>query len=52
VLTLAVGFEVPHYHLHLIPAWSMADMNFSKAQRHPADEMVEMQTKIKARMSH
>ncbi len=47
VLTAAVGFEVPHYHLHLIPAWSIADLNFGKAQRRSETEMKEIQNKIK-----
>jgi histidine triad (HIT) family protein len=46
VLTAAIGFEVPHYHLHLIPAWSMSDLNFSKAQRHSEQEMKEILSKI------
>ncbi len=39
VLSAIVGFEVPHFHLHLIPAMSMADLNFSKAKRHSDEEM-------------
>lgn len=46
VLTTVIGFEVPHYHLHLIPAMSMADLNFGKAQRHPESEMIRIQTEI------
>ncbi len=43
VLTAAIGFEVPHYHLHLIPAWSMADLSFSKAQIRSDQEMKHIQ---------
>jgi histidine triad (HIT) family protein len=46
VLTAAVGFEVPHYHMHLIPAWSMADLDFKKARRLSADDMVKIQKDI------
>ncbi len=46
VLTTAIGFEVPHYHLHLIPAWSMADLNFKAAQKRSDAEMKEIQEKI------
>jgi histidine triad (HIT) family protein len=46
VLTAAIGFEVQHYHLHLIPAWSMADLNFSKASKRSEAEMKEIQAKI------
>jgi histidine triad (HIT) family protein len=48
VLTSAIGFEVQHYHLHLIPAWSMADLNFGKAQRRTEVEMKDIEAKIKA----
>lgn len=50
VLTTAIGFEVHHYHLHLIPAWSMADLSFSKAQKRPDSEMKEILEKIKANL--
>lgn len=46
VLKAAIGFEVPHYHLHLIPAWSMADLNFSGARKFPEAEMRAMQALI------
>jgi histidine triad (HIT) family protein len=26
-----VGFEVPHLHLHVFPAWKMADFDFARA---------------------
>lgn len=41
-----LGWDVPHFHLHLIPMWSMADMDFRKAKKIPGDEMVKMQKKI------
>ncbi len=51
VLTAAVGFEVPHYHLHLIPANSMDDLNFRKGQRHSAEAMEGFLAKIKGELS-
>lgn len=48
VLTAAIGFEVPHYHLHLIPAWSMADLSFAKASKRPESEMKDILQKIQA----
>lgn len=48
VLTAAIGFEVQHYHLHLIPAWSMDDLNFKKAQKRSEPEMNEILQKIRA----
>jgi histidine triad (HIT) family protein len=46
VLTTAIGFEVQHYHLHLIPAWSMADLAFNKASKRSEQEMKDIQQKI------
>lgn len=46
--TIIAGFEVPHYHLHLIPAWSIPDLDFRRAQRRSDAEMKEIQSKITA----
>lgn len=43
---IVAGFEVPHYHLHLIPAWSIPDLDFKRAQRRSETEMKEVQEKI------
>ena len=34
-----VGLEVPHTHIHLLPINSEADMDFSKKNSFPAEEM-------------
>lgn len=44
--TMVAGFEVPHYHLHLIPAWSIPDLDFKRAQRRTPEEMQAIQNKI------
>ncbi len=46
VLTAAIGFEVPHYHLHLIPAWGMTDLSFANAKKRSEAEMKDIQAKI------
>ena len=46
--TMVAGFEVPHYHLHLIPAWSIPDLDFKRAKKLPAEEMQALQKKITA----
>ncbi len=46
--TIIAGFEVPHFHYHLIPAWSIPELSFSRAKKHPAEEMIEIQKKIKS----
>ena len=34
------GFEVPHLHVHVLPIWSEADLNFANARSDtPADEL-------------
>lgn len=32
---IVAGYEVPHAHLHVIPTHSMADFDFSRANRSP-----------------
>lgn len=43
---MVAGFEVPHYHLHLIPAWSIPDLDFKKAKRRSDEEMKQIQSEI------
>lgn len=48
--TIVAGFEVPHYHLHLIPAWSIPDLDFKRAARRSEQDMQEIQKKIISHM--
>lgn len=32
---IVAGFEVPHLHLHVLPTWSMADLDFARAATDP-----------------
>lgn len=43
---MVAGFEVPHFHLHLIPAWSIPDLDFKRAQRLKPEEMKKIQESI------
>lgn len=43
---MVAGFEVPHYHVHLIPAWGIPDLDFKKASRRSDAEMKSIQEKI------
>jgi histidine triad (HIT) family protein len=43
---IVAGFEVPHYHLHLIPAWSIPDLDFKRAHRRSDEDMKRIQTEI------
>ena len=40
------GFEVPHFHLHLIPLNSPSDFSFHNARRLPDAEMKSVQAAI------
>ncbi len=48
ILTAAIGFEVPHYHLHLVPAWDPSDLHFSKSKKRSEEEMKAIHAKILA----
>lgn len=43
---MIAGFEVNHYHMHLIPAWGIPDLSFSRAQKRSAEEMQKIQKLI------
>jgi histidine triad (HIT) family protein len=41
------GFEVPHAHLHVFPAWGMTDFDFHQARTDvPAEEFDEARDRI------
>ena len=44
-----VGLEVPHTHVHLLPITTEADMDFSKKQSLPAEEMQAVADAIAAK---
>ena len=50
VMTATVGFEVPHYHLHLIPAWGPGDLSFALGKKRSESEMKDIQQKIVAQL--
>jgi histidine triad (HIT) family protein len=43
-----VGFEVPHFHYHLVPLWGPSDLNFSHAKAASPGELKKMQESILA----
>ncbi len=44
--TIVAGFEVPHFHYHLIPINNMADLDPKQAKKRSQEEMLEIQKKI------
>ena len=45
---MIAGFEIPHVHLHVIPADSMADLSFARAVPAPAERLREIATRMRA----
>lgn len=44
--TATVGFEVPHFHYHLIPLLGITDLDFSRAKETSEEALKQMQEKI------
>lgn len=44
--TLTQGFEVPHYHHHLIPLWTGDEFDFKNAKKETDENMKKIQEKI------
>lgn len=48
--TAVQGFEVPHYHVHLIPLWGPRDLDFTLGKKRTPEEMKRMHEAIVARL--
>lgn len=48
VSLIIAGFEVPHTHLHLIPADDMGDLSFARARAASKEELAEAATLLRA----
>lgn len=46
VCFMVQGFEVPHFHLHVVPCNQPSDLDFKNAKARPEGEMKEVQAKI------
>ena len=44
--TIIAGFDVPHFHYHLIPTYSTADLDFGKAKEYDQETMEGIQKRI------
>jgi histidine triad (HIT) family protein len=44
--TVVLGWDVPHFHYHVVPMWGHGDLDFRKAKKIPAEEMKAMQEAI------
>lgn len=44
--TVIAGFDVPHFHYHLMPLFGVEDLDMRRARERSKDENLEMQAKI------
>ena len=45
---MAAGLEVPHAHIHLIPIFEVADLNFARAKAASNEELTKIAEKIRS----
>lgn len=45
--TMTLGWDVPHFHHHLVPMWGMGDVDFRAAKVFPDDEYAGMAEKLR-----
>lgn len=50
--TAVQGFEVPHFHLHLIPLWSPRDLDFTLGKKRAEAEMMKMKSDLIAALGN
>lgn len=43
-----MGFEVPHYHLHVVPLWQESDLDFRRAKPAAQADLEQIQTAVLA----
>lgn len=47
---LVAGFEVPHTHIHVLPAWGEEHLSFAYAKAAPAEEIRAAAEKLRAQL--
>ncbi|MGM0385112.1 MAG: HIT family protein [Actinomycetota bacterium] len=45
---IVAGFEVPHTHLHVLPAWDEESLTFANARRVPGEEVTANTEAVRA----
>ena len=50
VCFMVQGFEVPHFHLHVVPCNHPSDLDFKNATKRTDEEMIAIQSKIKSEL--
>jgi histidine triad (HIT) family protein len=49
--TVIAGFDVPHFHYHLMPLFGVEDLDLTRGRERPASENLKMQAEIVAALS-
>lgn len=49
--SIVLGWDVPHFHYHLIPMWQMGDIDFRKAKQASKEELEAAQKLMLAQLS-
>ena len=44
--TIIQGWEVNHFHFHMVPMWSAAELSFSNAKKRTPEEFQDMLKKV------
>ncbi|MDC0254351.1 HIT family protein [Bacteriovoracales bacterium] len=44
--SVILGFDVPHFHYHVLPLWDSSDVSFKKAKSRETHEMENIQKSI------
>jgi histidine triad (HIT) family protein len=44
--TIVQGWEVNHFHFHMVPMWSAAELSFARAKKRTPEEFKQMQEKV------
>ncbi len=48
---IIAGFEVPHMHVHVFPAWGLEDLSFDRAALAPAEELDAAAGRLRAALA-
>jgi diadenosine tetraphosphate (Ap4A) HIT family hydrolase len=48
---IVAGFEVPHAHIHVVPAWDMGDLDFGNAQPAGDEELDAAADRVRAALN-
>ena len=48
---IIAGLEVPHTHLHVLPIWGMADLDFKNVAPGPPEDFAEVAARLRTALA-